>query len=59
MTIRKIRKGCDRCIGLGDTTNTTPARYRTLIDRFLCDECYPIALKELRPAEQTEASPCQ
>lgn len=48
---KKVRKGCDRCVGLErEGAETTPARYRALIDRFLCEPCYPRALEELRTA---------
>lgn len=42
--IRKVSKICARC------KEPVPSRYRALIDRFVCDPCYPIALAEIAAA---------
>lgn len=37
MRARKARKGCEGC---DDDTNMTPARYRAVLDQYLCNDCF-------------------
>lgn len=47
--MKHIRRGCDRCeADVPDKERVVKGRYRTLIDRFVCESCWQQTLKDLQ-----------
>lgn len=60
---RKTRKGCDRCIALAANAGLSvaeaekvPARFRILVNRYLCEPCYDQTVKDAYPEREDPAA---